>query len=91
MDGAVAALCERVRLPGLLLLHRDPVESGRVHYRTWRHGHLEHEDGARHMHGWDLARSQPIDDEQRHHRNHQRRRGDIDVCQEVGEEERKER
>ena len=47
MDGAVAALCERVRLPGLLLLHRDPVEAGRVHYRTWRHGQLEHEDGGR--------------------------------------------
>ena len=47
MDGAVAALCARVKLPGLLLLHRDPVDAARVHYRTWRGGRLAHEDGQR--------------------------------------------
>jgi adenylate cyclase len=47
MDGAVAALCEQVRLPGLLLIHRDPVDTGRLHYRTWRNGRLEHDDDTR--------------------------------------------
>jgi adenylate cyclase len=47
MDAAVTALSERVRLPGLLLLHRDPVDGARVHYRTWHAGRLAHEDGDR--------------------------------------------
>ncbi len=49
MDGAVRALCERVKLPGFMLLYRDAVESGAMHYRTYRYGQLEHaSNGRRH-------------------------------------------
>ncbi len=49
MDGAVRALCERVKLPGFMLLYRDAVESGALHYRTYRYGQLEHaSNGRRH-------------------------------------------
>ncbi len=48
MDGAVRALCERVRLPGFMLLYRDAVESGAMHYRTYRYGQLEHASNGRH-------------------------------------------
>ena len=37
------ALSQRVRLPGFLLLYRDAVRPQVLHYRTWRHGHLEYE------------------------------------------------
>ena len=55
MDGAVAALSARVRLPGLLLLNRDPVDGARVHYRTWHAGRLAHEDGERPLPALDEA------------------------------------
>ncbi len=45
MDRAVLALAERVKLPGFMLLYRDAVDSGALHYRIYRHGHLEHESG----------------------------------------------
>ena len=41
MDGAVSALCERVRLPGFMLLYRDAVESQTLHYRLYKHGQLD--------------------------------------------------
>ena len=41
MDGAVRALCERVKVPGFLLLYRDAVESGSLHYRSYKYGQLE--------------------------------------------------
>jgi adenylate cyclase len=42
MDGAVRALCEKVKLPGFLLLYRDAVESSALHYRVYKYGQLEH-------------------------------------------------
>lgn len=45
MDQAVLSTAERVKLPGLLLLFRDAVDGDRVHYRSYRFGHLEHESG----------------------------------------------
>ncbi|MBI3185992.1 MAG: adenylate/guanylate cyclase domain-containing protein [Myxococcales bacterium] len=45
MDQAVQALSERVKLPGFMLLYRDAVESGALHYRIYRFGRLEHESG----------------------------------------------
>ncbi|WP_224370165.1 adenylate/guanylate cyclase domain-containing protein [Hyalangium versicolor] len=47
MDQAVLALAQRVRLPGFLLLYRDAVRPQVLHYRTWRHGHLEYESTER--------------------------------------------
>ncbi len=47
MDGAVRALCERVKLPGFLLLYRDAVESGALHYRIYKYGQLEHASNGR--------------------------------------------
>ncbi len=47
MDQAVLALAQRVRLPGFLLLYRDAVRPQVLHYRTWRHGHLEYESAER--------------------------------------------
>ncbi|MFT3710853.1 MAG: adenylate/guanylate cyclase domain-containing protein [Archangium sp.] len=41
MDGAVRALCERVKVPGFLLMYRDAVESGALHYRSYKYGQLE--------------------------------------------------
>ena len=41
MDGAVRALCERVKVPGFLLMYRDAVESGALHYRQYKYGQLE--------------------------------------------------
>jgi class 3 adenylate cyclase len=49
MDQAVRALCEKVKLPGFMLLYRDAVESGALHYRMYRYGQLEHaSNGNRH-------------------------------------------
>ncbi|MBJ6761138.1 adenylate/guanylate cyclase domain-containing protein [Myxococcaceae bacterium JPH2] len=45
MDQAVLTLSQRVRLPGFLLLYRDAVRPQELHYRTYRHGHLEYESG----------------------------------------------
>ncbi|MFO0600533.1 MAG: adenylate/guanylate cyclase domain-containing protein [Myxococcaceae bacterium] len=42
MDGAVRALCEKVKVPGFLLMYRDAVESGALHYRSYKYGQLEH-------------------------------------------------
>ncbi len=42
MDHAVRALCEKVKLPGFMLLYRDAVESGALHYRMYSYGQLEH-------------------------------------------------
>jgi adenylate cyclase len=47
MDQAVLTLAQRVRLPGFLLLYRDAVRPQVLHYRTWRHGHLEYESAER--------------------------------------------
>lgn len=47
MDGAVRALSERIKLPGFLLLYRDAVESGALHYRSYRYGQLEHASNGR--------------------------------------------
>ena len=42
MDQAVLALCEKVKLPGFMLLYRDAVESANLHYRSYEYGHLVH-------------------------------------------------
>lgn len=47
MDGAVRALCEKVKLPGFLLLYRDAVESGALHYRMYKYGQLEFASNGR--------------------------------------------
>ncbi len=47
MDGAVRALCERVKVPRFLLMYRDAVESGALHYRTYQHGQLEFSSNGR--------------------------------------------
>src|SRR5215218_7017929 len=47
MDQAVIALAQRVNLPGFMLLYRDAVQPLLLHYRTYRHGHLEYESGER--------------------------------------------
>ena len=47
MDQAVLALSQRVNLPGFMLLYRDAVQPLLLHYRSYRHGHLEHESGER--------------------------------------------
>lgn len=47
MDQSVLTLAQRVRLPGFLLLYRDAVRPQVLHYRTWRHGHLEYESAER--------------------------------------------
>lgn len=68
MDGAVRSLSERVKLPGFLLLYRDAVESGALHYRSYKYGQLEFAsngrrdpelDGAIRAHGQSLI--QPSD------------------------------
>jgi adenylate cyclase len=41
MDQAVMALCEVVKLPGFMLMYRDAVESGSMHYRMYKYGQLE--------------------------------------------------
>ena len=60
MDQAVRALCEKVKLPGFMLLYRDAVESAALHYRMYKYGQLEHAsngtaprrlDGAMRAHG----------------------------------------
>ncbi len=49
MDQAVRALCERVKLPGFMLVYRDAVESGALHYRGYKYGQLEFaSNGTRH-------------------------------------------
>jgi class 3 adenylate cyclase len=45
MDQAVLTLAQRVRVPGFLVLYRDALQSHVLHYRTYRHGHLQHESG----------------------------------------------
>lgn len=47
MDGAVRALCERVKVPGFLLMYRDAVESGALHYRSYKYGQLEFSSNGR--------------------------------------------
>lgn len=47
MDGAVSALCERVRLPGFMLLHRDAVDGQTLHYRIYRNGQLDFASNGR--------------------------------------------
>ena len=47
MDGAVRALCERVKVPGFLLMYRDAVESGALHYRSYKYGQLEFASNGR--------------------------------------------
>ncbi len=47
MDGAVRTLCDRVRLPGFLLVYRDAVESATVHYRSYQYGELDHASSGR--------------------------------------------
>lgn len=67
MDGAVRALCERVRLPGFLLVYRDAVDSSALHYRQYAYGQLENAsngkrndrlDEAIRQHGPNLVNSQ---------------------------------
>ncbi len=49
MDQAVRALCEKVKLPGFMLLYRDAVDSASLHYRIYKYGQLEHaSNGSRH-------------------------------------------
>ncbi len=55
MDGAVRALCEKVKLPGFLLVFRDAVESGALHYRMYRYGQLEHASNGRPFEALDEA------------------------------------
>ncbi len=55
MDGAVRALCEKVKLPGFLLLYRDAVESGALHYRVYQYGQLEHASNGRRLKALDDA------------------------------------
>lgn len=55
MDGAVRALCDRVRVPGFCLLYRDAVESGAVHYRVYQHGQLDHASNGRRLDALDAA------------------------------------
>ncbi|MDQ3262113.1 MAG: adenylate/guanylate cyclase domain-containing protein [Myxococcota bacterium] len=45
MDQAVLALAQRVRVPGFMLVFKDAVQTGSLHYRTYRNGHLEYESG----------------------------------------------
>lgn len=40
MDQAVLSLAQRVRLPGFMLVYRDAVQAGMLHYRVYRNGHL---------------------------------------------------
>ncbi|HEY8211661.1 MAG TPA: adenylate/guanylate cyclase domain-containing protein [Myxococcaceae bacterium] len=40
MDQAVLSLSQRVRLPGFMLVYRDAVQHGVLHYRVYRNGHL---------------------------------------------------
>lgn len=47
MDGAVRALCERVRLPGFALLYRDAVDGQTLHYRLYKHGQLDSASNGR--------------------------------------------
>jgi class 3 adenylate cyclase len=55
MDAAVRTLCERVRLPGFVLLYRDAVEGQTLHYRTYREGQLDHASNGRRLHTLDQA------------------------------------
>ncbi len=55
MDGAVRALCEQVKLPGFLLMYRDAVESGAMHYRSYRYGQLDHASNGRRDEALDAA------------------------------------
>lgn len=46
MDQVVLTLAQRVRVPGFLLVYRDAVRPAVLHYRAYRHGHLEHDSGS---------------------------------------------
>jgi adenylate cyclase len=41
MDAAVRAMCEKIKLPGFMLMYRDAVDSGSLHYRIYKYGQLE--------------------------------------------------
>ncbi|MCY1072898.1 adenylate/guanylate cyclase domain-containing protein [Archangium lansingense] len=45
MDQVVLTLAQRVRVPGFLLVYRDAVRHSVLHYRAYRHGHLEYDSG----------------------------------------------
>ena len=47
MDGAVQALAERLKLPGFVLVYRDAVRAGVLHYRVYEQGRLAYESGSR--------------------------------------------
>jgi adenylate cyclase len=47
LDRAILSLSQHLRLPGFLLVHRDSVEGGTLHYRMYRDGHLEHDSAER--------------------------------------------
>lgn len=47
LDGAVATLARKVRLPGLVVVFRDALRPARLRYRSYADGTLEHESGAR--------------------------------------------
>jgi len=55
MDGAIRALCDRVRLPGFLLAYRDAVEGASVHYRVYEEGALAYASNGRRHEGVDDA------------------------------------
>jgi class 3 adenylate cyclase len=47
MDQAALSLAERIRIPGLLLVYRDAVDSETLHYRVYNEGHLENDSHTR--------------------------------------------
>jgi adenylate cyclase len=47
IDRAILALAQHIRLPGIVLVHRDGVEAGVLHYRLYREGHLQNDSGDR--------------------------------------------
>lgn len=46
MDQAVLTISDKVKVPGMLLLFRDAVESTVLHYRSYKYGRLEYESGS---------------------------------------------
>jgi adenylate cyclase len=55
MDQAVLALAEKIPIPGFLLIFRDAIDSGLLHYRAYRDGHLEHDSVERRFPKLDAA------------------------------------
>jgi adenylate cyclase len=47
MDAAVRVLCDKIRIPGFLLVYRDAVVSSAVHYRSYKNGQLEYASNGR--------------------------------------------